>query len=69
MDSNLTFLRKQMNNYKIDIDHIIRHMKEIDDKEEKQRLSVVLDGLCNNLDNYEAMYNMYFKCEGMKQAS
>jgi hypothetical protein len=38
MDSNLAFLRKQINNYEIDKDHIIRHMKETTDREEKQRL-------------------------------
>ena len=69
MDSNLAFLRKQINNYEIDKDHIIRHMKETADREEKQRLGDILDQVCVNLDNYHAIYNMYFKREDIKQAS
>ena len=69
MDSNLAFLRKQINNYEIDKDHIIRHMRETSDRDEKRRLSDVLDEVCNNLDNYQALYNMYFKREDLRQAS
>ena len=69
MDSNLAFLRKQINNYTIDKDHIIRHMKETTDREEKERLSEILDEVCNNLDNYQALFNMYFKREDLKVAS
>lgn len=69
MDSNLAFLRKQINNYEIDKDHIIRHMKETADREEKQRLGDILDDVCNTIDNYQAIYNMYFKREDMKIAS
>lgn len=69
MDSNLAFLRKQIMHYQIDRDHIIRHMKETEDREEKNRLGKVLDEVCVNLDNYEAIYNMYFKREDLRQVS
>lgn len=69
MDSNLAFLRKQINNYEIDKDHIIRHMKETTDREEKERLGVVLDEVCNNLDNYQKLFNMYFKRDCLRRAS
>ena len=69
MDSNLAFLRKQINNYEIDKDHIIRHMKETTDREEKERLSEILDEVCNNLDNYQALFNMYFKRDCLRRAS
>lgn len=61
MDSNYAFLTKKINSYENDKVHIIRHMKETADREEKQRLSVVLDEVCNELDNYNSLFNMYFK--------
>ena len=69
MDSNLAFLRNKINSYENDKQHIIRHMRETPDRDEKQRLSEILDEVCNNLDNYNALFNMYFKREELKQAS
>lgn len=69
MDSNLTFLRKQISSYENDKLHIIRHMKETSDRDEKQRLGEILDEVCNNIDNYQSIFNMYFKREELREAS
>lgn len=61
MDSNLKFLQNKIESYEQDKKHIIQHMKESIDKEEKQRLSEILDEVCDNLDNYTKLFNMYFR--------
>lgn len=61
MDSNLKFLQNKITSYQEDKQHIINHMKETTDREEKQRLSEILDEVCDNLDNYEKLFNMYFR--------
>lgn len=61
MDTNLTFLRNKIHSYEIDKEHIIRHMKECEDRSEKERLGEVLDDICNNLDNYQALFDMYYR--------
>ena len=61
MDSNLKFLQNKITSYQEDKQHIINHIKETADREEKQRLSEILDEVCDNLDNYEKLFNMYFR--------
>jgi hypothetical protein len=36
-------------------------MKECTDPKEKEKLGEVLDDVCGNLDNYEAIFNMYYR--------
>ena len=61
MDSNLKFLQNKIESYEQDKKHIIQHIKETTDKEEKQRLSEILDEVCSSLDNYTKLFNMYFR--------
>ena len=61
MDSNLKFLQNKITSYQEDKQQIINHIEETTDREEKQRLSEILDEVCDNLDNYEKLFNMYFR--------
>jgi hypothetical protein len=61
MDSNLKFLQNKISSYESDKNHIIQAMKATTDKEEKQKLSGTLDAVCDELDNYTKLFNMYFR--------
>lgn len=61
MDSNLKFLQNKISSYEEDKKHIINHIKQTADREEKQRLSEILDEVCNSLDNYQKLFDMYFR--------
>ena len=61
MDSNLKFLQNKITSYESDKNHIIQAMKATTDKEEKQKLNITLDAVCDELDNYTKLFNMYFR--------
>jgi hypothetical protein len=61
MDSNLKFLQNKISSYESDKNHIIQAMKATTDREEKQKLNITLDAVCDELDNYTKLFNMYFR--------
>jgi len=61
MDSNLKFLQNKISSYESDKNHIIQAMKATTDREEKQKLNSTLDAICDELDNYTKLFNMYFR--------
>lgn len=61
MDSNLKFLQNKISSYESDKNHIIQAMKNTIDRDEKQKLSGTLDAVCDELDNYQKLFNMYFR--------